>query len=66
MLIFPKNPVVVNEVNVGGTLNVLRESVKAGVKRFVYASSCAVYGEPVCLPIDEERRTRPLSPYDVS
>jgi len=56
-----KNPVVVNEVNVGGTLNVLRESLKAGVKRFVYASSCVaaeyycrvfyeVYGlETVCL-----------------
>jgi UDP-N-acetylglucosamine 4-epimerase len=37
-----KNPLLVNEVNVGGTLNVLRESLKAGVKRFVYASSCAV------------------------
>jgi nucleoside-diphosphate-sugar epimerase len=61
-----KNPLMVNEVNVGGTLNVLRESLKAGVKRFVYASSCAVYGEPVNLPISEGYPTEPMSPYAVS
>jgi len=61
-----KNPLMVNEVNVGGTLNVLRQSLKAGVKRFVYASSCAVYGEPVNLPIDEEHPAKPMSPYGVS
>jgi len=61
-----KNPLLVNEVNVGGALNVLRESLKAGVKRFVYASSCAVYGEPVHLPTDEDHPTRPTSPYGVS
>jgi len=61
-----KNPLLVNEVNVGGTLNVLRESLNAGVKRFVYASSCAVYGEPVYLPVDEEQTTKPMSPYGVS
>jgi len=61
-----KDPLLVNEVNVGGTLNVLRESLKAGVKRFVYASSCAVYGEPVNLPINEEHPAKPMSPYGVS
>jgi len=61
-----KNPLLVNEVNVGGTLNVLRESLNAGVKRFVYASSCAVYGEPVDLPINEEHPTKPMSPYGVT
>ena len=61
-----KNPLLVNEVNVGGTLNVLRESLKAGVKRFVYASSCAVYGEPVDLPVSEEHPTKPMSPYGVT
>jgi nucleoside-diphosphate-sugar epimerase len=61
-----KNPALVNEVNVHGTLNVLEESLNAGVERFVYASSCAVYGEPVYLPIDEEHPTRPISPYGVS
>jgi nucleoside-diphosphate-sugar epimerase len=61
-----KNPFLVNEVNVGGTLNVLRESLKAGVKRFVYASSCAVYGEPVDLPVNEDQPTKPMSPYGVA
>jgi nucleoside-diphosphate-sugar epimerase len=61
-----KDPLLVNEVNVGGTLNVLRESLKTGVKRFVYASSCAVYGEPANLPINEEQPTKPMSPYGVS
>ena len=61
-----KNPLSVNEVNVGGTLNVLRESVRADVKRFVYASSCAVYGEPARLPINEDHPTQPTSPYGVS
>lgn len=61
-----KHPLLVNEVNVDGSLNVLSESLKAGVKRFVYASSCAVYGDPVQLPISEEHLTRPMSPYAVA
>lgn len=61
-----KDPLLVNEVNVGGTLNVLRESLEASVKRFVYASSCVVYGESVNLPINEEQPTKPMSPYGVS
>jgi len=61
-----KNPSLVNEVNVCGTLNILEESLKLNLKRFVYLSSCAVYGNPVYLPIDEEHPTRPLSPYGVS
>jgi nucleoside-diphosphate-sugar epimerase len=61
-----KNPLLVNEVNVGGTLNILRESLKADVKRFVYASFRAVYGEPVNLLINEEHPAKPISPYGVS
>jgi len=61
-----KDPLLVNEVNVGGTLNVLTGSLKTGVRRFVYASSCAVYGNPVRLPVDEEHPAKPLSPYGVS
>jgi len=61
-----EKPLLVNEVNVNGTLNVLEESLRADVKRLVYASSCAVYGDPVRVPVDEEHPTRPLSPYGVS
>lgn len=61
-----KHPTIVNHVNVCGSLNVLEESVKKHVKKFIFASSCAVYGEPQYVPIDEEHPTNPLSPYAVS
>ncbi|MEM3718499.1 MAG: SDR family NAD(P)-dependent oxidoreductase [Candidatus Bathyarchaeia archaeon] len=61
-----KNPTLVTDVNVHGTLNVLEASLKANVKRIIYASSCAVYGEPIYLPIDEGHPTRPISHYGVS
>lgn len=61
-----RDPILVNDVNVYGTLNVLEGSLKANVEKFIYASSCAVYGEPLYLPIDEEHPTRPVSPYGVS
>ena len=41
-----KNPVLTHEVNVTGTLNLLKASSEQGVKRFVFASSAAVYGNP--------------------
>jgi UDP-glucose 4-epimerase len=53
-------------VNVGGTLSVLEASVPESVDRFIYISSCAVYGEARYLPINEEHPTMPLSPYGVS
>ncbi|MEM3629453.1 MAG: SDR family oxidoreductase [Candidatus Bathyarchaeia archaeon] len=61
-----KNPLLVNQVNVCGSLNILEESIKNNVEKFIYASSCAVYGEPQYLPINEEHPTNPLSPYAVS
>lgn len=61
-----ENPLLVNEVNVNGTINVLEESCKADVKRLVFGSSCAVYGEPAYMPVDEDHPTKPLSPYGVS
>lgn len=58
-----ERPEVVKEVNVGGTLNLLETCVRKGVKRFVYASSASVYGEPKRLPVSEDHPTSPLSPY---
>jgi len=40
--------------------------VSSDVKRFVYASSCAVYGEAESLPLREDSPLRPASPYAVS
>ncbi|MEJ2244115.1 MAG: SDR family NAD(P)-dependent oxidoreductase [Candidatus Bathyarchaeota archaeon] len=58
-------PLVSNGINVVGSLNLLKASVDLGVKRFVFASSCAVYGDCQCLPVGEGCCVRPLSPYAV-
>jgi len=59
-------PMLYNEVNTVGTLNVLKASLEAGVGRVVYASSAAVYGEPRSLPVREDHPTKPLSVYGAS
>ena len=61
-----EKPRLYHEVNSTGTLNLLQASVRNNVKKFIYASSCAVYGEPVRIPIDEEHPLNPLSPYAAS
>lgn len=61
-----EKPLFVNDVNLRGTLNLLEASSKADVKRFIYTSSCAVYGEAGHFPIDEHCPTNPMSPYAVS
>jgi len=61
-----ENPFLTNEVNVGGTLNLLKACLDTGVKRFVYASSSSVYGEIETLPKKETLPTRPISPYAAS
>jgi len=58
-----KDPALTDEVNIFGTLNLLEVSLRAKVKRFVYASSCAVYGAASELPISEDVPLKPLSPY---
>jgi len=54
------------EVNVIGTLNVLELARKYDVKRVVYASSVAVYGEPQRLPIDEDHPKKPANLYGLT
>jgi len=58
-----EKPMLTNEVNVGGTRNLLEASIRSNVKRFVYVSSCAVYGNPQYVPIDENHPMYPMSPY---
>jgi UDP-N-acetylglucosamine 4-epimerase len=57
------DPGTSNAVNVDGTLNVFVAARDAGIRRVVYASSCAVYGDATELPLTEDCRFRPLSPY---
>jgi UDP-glucose 4-epimerase len=58
-----ENPGITFDVNVRGTMNLLRFCSKVGVSKFVFVSSCAVYGEPIFLPVTEEHPTNPISPY---
>jgi UDP-glucose 4-epimerase len=52
--------------NVAETLTLLRALVAAGVDRFVFSSSAAVYGDPAYTPIDEAHPTKAVSPYGES
>jgi len=61
-----ENPRLALEVNVTGTLNVLEAARSVGARRFVLASSAAVYGDHTALPLKEELAHRPLSPYAMS
>lgn len=53
------------ETNVLGTVNLLKESGRAGIKKFIYASSMAVYGENGTAILDEDSPKNPASPYGV-
>jgi UDP-N-acetylglucosamine 4-epimerase len=61
-----ENPARTNEVNVGGTVNILHAAKEAGVDRVVLAFSSSTYGDSAELPKVEERIGKPLSPYAVS
>jgi UDP-glucose 4-epimerase len=61
-----KDPAFTHEVNVTGTLNVLQEAAKEKVRRFVFASSTAVYGDAKNLPVKELEPLKPISPYAAS
>jgi UDP-glucose 4-epimerase len=61
-----ENPVLTNEVNVTGTLNILKASSDLGVKRLIYASSAAVYGSTLRPQKREDGTLNPTSPYGVS
>jgi UDP-glucose 4-epimerase len=58
-----ENPNLAFDINLLGTLNVLRTSVKKHVDRFIFISSCAVCGDPESLPVTEQAKTNPISPY---
>jgi UDP-N-acetylglucosamine 4-epimerase len=57
------DPIASHEVNLTGFINLLDASRQAGVKRFIYAASSAVYGDADRLPNIEDQSPDPLSPY---
>lgn len=56
-------PVLYEDINIHGMLNMLEASRENGVKKFVYASSSSVYGDSMELPKREGHEGKPLSPY---
>ncbi|MGD9968383.1 MAG: UDP-glucose 4-epimerase GalE [Hyphomonadaceae bacterium] len=58
-----KQPERFHDVNVGGTQTLLAAMQRAGVRAFVFSSSCAVYGDPERLPIGETHRCAPNNVY---
>jgi UDP-glucose 4-epimerase len=60
------DPAATMDINVSGTLNVLTAARDAGVRRFVLASTCAIYGDSPVSPKREALAPSPLSPYAIS
>ena len=58
-----KNPQKYYYNNVYGTLNLLNAMLEFGVKKIVFSSTAATYGEPVYTPIDEKHPQKPINPY---
>ncbi|QRM43702.1 UDP-glucose 4-epimerase GalE [Rhizobium sp. BG4] len=58
-----KDPVAFYENNVVGTLTLLSAAQAAGINAFVFSSTCATYGLPQSVPLDEQHRQVPINPY---
>ena len=52
--------------NIGNGLNLLDAMIETGVKRLVFSSTCAIFGPPERVPIDETLPTNPINPYGES
>src|SRR6266550_2343276 len=61
-----KNPSKYFRNNICNGLNLLDAMVAAGVQRIVFSSTCAIFGPPDQVPIDETAATRPINPYGES
>jgi UDP-glucose 4-epimerase len=58
-----EKPLMYYRNNVATTISVLESMQEAGVNRFVFSSTCAVYGDPDKIPITEDEKKAPVSPY---
>jgi UDP-glucose 4-epimerase len=60
------NPEKVYKINLLASIALAKACKKTGVKKLVFASTSAVFGEPKYLPVDEDHVTNPISPYGLS
>ncbi|MCD4760358.1 NAD-dependent epimerase/dehydratase family protein [bacterium] len=58
-----ENPILDAEINILGALNVLNQSIENKVKKFIFVSTCGIYGDTDQLPTTEEGPEQALSPY---
>jgi len=58
-----QDPEIYYRNNVIGTLNLLESMRARGVGKFIFSSTCAVYGDPVQVPLDENHPRNPVNPY---
>lgn len=61
-----EDPMADAKINILGSLNLLENCRKFRVKKFVFASSVGVYGEPQSLPVRESHLLNPISPYPIT
>ena len=61
-----QNPHLYFENNVGGGLNLLAAMLASGVKKIIFSSTCATYGQPDVMPMTEALPQRPTNPYGES
>ncbi len=61
-----ENPMKDAEVNMLGVISILEAMSRNGVKKIIFSSSAAVYGDPVFLPVSESHPLNPKSPYGLS
>src|SRR3954447_21799301 len=61
-----RNPAIYYRNNLSNTLNLLDAMVAAQVKRFIFSSTAAIFGEPEYVPIDEAHPQRPINAYGAS
>ncbi|MGF1537877.1 MAG: UDP-glucose 4-epimerase GalE [Elainellaceae cyanobacterium] len=61
-----KDPAKYYRNNVTGTLTLVEAMVAAGVKKFVFSSTCATYGVPKSIPVVEDHPQEPINPYGMT
>jgi len=61
-----REPSIFYSVNVAGGVNLLDSVTRHGVKKFIFSSTAATYGEPEIVPIPEDHRKSPINPYGKS
>jgi len=61
-----KKPNLTIDNNINGTVNLFKAAVEKNVKKIIFASSCAIYGMNDKIPLNENEKAYPLSPYAIS